>query len=64
MLPVIVGVAVEKAVNKMELDFSGVMPSVVNALIIFLIVAVTVPLAKWLLTKYPVPGLSALVMSI
>lgn len=45
-------------------DFADVKPSVVNALIIFMIVAVTVPLAKYIFNRYPVVGVTPLVNSI
>lgn len=48
----------------MSLDLADIKPSVLNALMIFLIVAITVPLAKFLLNKYRVPGLSDLVSAI
>jgi hypothetical protein len=48
----------------MTFDFSDVRPGVVNAMIIFGIVAVTVPLAKWVLNRYPLPGLTSLVNAI
>lgn len=49
---------------ELKLDMAGVMPSLINALVILLIVAITVPAAKWALAKYPVPGLSDLVNAI
>lgn len=48
----------------MELDMSNVKPTVVSAITILLIVMIMVPLAKWTLNKYPVPGLTDLVNSI
>lgn len=48
----------------MELDMSNVKPTVLTALTVLLLVMVTVPLAKFVLTKYPVPGLTQLVHAI
>lgn len=48
----------------MELDMSNVKPTVVSAITILLIVMITVPLSKWLLNRYPVPGLTDLVNAI
>lgn len=63
IVPVLVGLAIEKAVNRMELDFSDVKPTVLSALTIFLIVVVTVNLGKFLATKYHIPGLSELILN-
>jgi hypothetical protein len=43
---------------------SNIKPSILSALTILLIVAITVPLAKWALNRYPVPGLTDLVNAI
>jgi hypothetical protein len=48
----------------MEFDFSDIKPSVLNAITILLIVMITVPLAKWGLNKWPVPGLTQLVNAV
>lgn len=48
----------------MELDMSNIKPTVLSAITVFLMVAITVPLAKWLLNKYHVPGFTDLVNSI
>lgn len=48
----------------MELDFADVKPSVLNVVIVTLIVVVTIPLLKALMVRYPVPGLSNLVLSV
>lgn len=46
------------------IDMSNVKPSVLSMITIFLIVLITVPLAKVALNKFPVPGLTDLVNSI
>lgn len=48
----------------MEFDFSDVKPSVLNALTILLIVIITVPLAKWAVNRWPVPGLKDLINAV
>jgi len=48
----------------MEFDMSDIKPTVVSALIVFLFVVLTVPLAKWVVNKYPVPGLTDLINAI
>lgn len=48
----------------MELELPDFKPSIYTALIILLVVVLTVPLAKAAMTKWPVPGLSDLVMAI
>jgi hypothetical protein len=48
----------------MEFDFSDIKPSVVTALTVLLLVMVTVPLAKYVLNRWPVPGLSDLVNAV
>lgn len=48
----------------MEFDMSDLKPTVVSALMVLLLVAVTVPLAKFLVNKYPVPGLTDLINAI
>ena len=47
-----------------ELEGADIHPNLGNILIIFLIVLVTVPLAKALSVRYPVPGLSNLIAAI
>jgi hypothetical protein len=46
------------------LDFADIKPSVLNAVMITLVVIVMIPLAKFLLNKYPVRGLTDLVNSV
>ncbi len=48
----------------LEFDFSDVKPSVFNALLISLIVILTIPLWKWAMDRWPVPGLSQLVKAV
>lgn len=48
----------------MEFDFSDVKPSVLNALTISLIVIITIPLWKWALNRWPIPGLKDLVQAV
>ena len=48
----------------MEFDFSDIKPSVLNALTILLLIMITVPLAKYVLNRFPVPGLTDLVNAI
>lgn len=48
----------------MDFDFSDVKPGVFNALIIFFIVMITVPLGKVILNRWPVMGLTDLVNAI
>lgn len=48
----------------MELDFASIKPSVLNALIITLIIIVTIPLFRWALNTYPVPGLTDLINAV
>jgi len=45
-------------------DMGDLKPSLLNALVVFAIVVITVPLAKFALNKVPVPGLTALVNAI
>lgn len=45
-------------------DFADVKPSVLNILIIVLIVVMFVPLLKYLVTRFPIPGFSELVLSV
>lgn len=47
-----------------EIDMSNVKPTVLTAVTILLIVLITVPLAKWALNMYPVPGLTQLVNAV
>lgn len=46
------------------LDLADVKPSIWSVVLIFLIVLLTVPTAKFLANKFPVPGLTDLVNSI
>lgn len=43
---------------------SNIKPTLLSAATILLIVVITVPLAKWALNRYPVPGLTALVNAV
>jgi hypothetical protein len=45
-------------------DMGDLKPSLLNALVVFAIVLITVPLAKWALNAFPVPGLTAMVNAI
>jgi hypothetical protein len=47
-----------------ELDMSNVKPTLISALTILLIVVITVPLAKVVLNRWPVPGLTPLVNAV
>lgn len=47
-----------------EIDFSNVKPGVLSALTILLIVMITVPLAKYVLNRWRVPGLTDLVNAV
>lgn len=48
----------------MEFDMSDIKPSVITAITILLIVVITVPLAKYLLNRFPVPGLTDLINAV
>jgi hypothetical protein len=48
----------------MELDFSDIKPSVLNALTIALTVIIMIPLLKFVLNKWQVPGLTDLVNAV
>ena len=48
----------------MKVDFVDLKPSIFNALIFFLYAMVVIPLGKFILLKYQVPGLSQLAASI
>lgn len=48
----------------MEFDMANVKPTILTAITILMIVLVTVPVSKWLLNKYPVPGLTDLVNAV
>lgn len=48
----------------MEFDLADIKPSVVTAITILLIVVITVPLAKWGLNRFPVPGLTELINAV
>jgi hypothetical protein len=48
----------------MEFDMANIKPTVLSALTVLLLVAVTVPLAKYALNRWHVPGLTELVNSI
>lgn len=44
----------------MELDLADVKPSVFNLVILTFMVVIGLNLGKWLLNKYPIPGLTEL----
>lgn len=46
------------------IDVADIKPSVLSALTVFIMVAVTVPLAKYVLNRWPLPGVTPLVNSI
>lgn len=46
------------------MDLASVKPSIMSALVIFLIVMITVPLAKYAFAQFYVPGLSELTAAI
>lgn len=46
------------------IDVADIKPSVLSALTIFVMVAVTVPLAKYVFNRWPLPGVTPLVNSI
>lgn len=46
------------------IEMADLKPSVLTALTVLLIVMITVPLAKWALNRYPVPGLTQLVNAV
>jgi hypothetical protein len=48
----------------MEIDMSNIKPTLLSALTVLLLVAVTVPLAKYALNRWHVPGLTELVNAI
>lgn len=48
----------------MEINMADIKPTVLSAMTILLIVIVTVPVSKWLLNKFPVPGLTDLVNAV
>lgn len=48
----------------MDIDMSNVKPTVLSALTVLLIVMITVPLAKFVLNRFPVPGLTDLANAI
>jgi hypothetical protein len=45
----------------MKLDLAEIKPSVYNLVILTFMVVIGLNLAKWLLNKYPIPGLTDLV---
>lgn len=47
-----------------EFDMADVKPTILSALTVFLLVLITVPLAKVVLNKYQVPGLTNLVNAV
>jgi hypothetical protein len=48
----------------MNFDFSDIKPSVLNALIILATVTITVPLAKVVVNRFPIPGVTELINAI
>lgn len=46
------------------IDVADIKPSVLSALTVFIMVAVTVPLAKYVFNRWPLPGVTPLVNSI
>lgn len=48
----------------MQLDMSNLKPTVLSAITVLLVVMVTVPLAKFALNKYRVPGLTDLINAV
>jgi len=48
----------------LEFDFSDIKPSVFSAVIIFLVVVITVPFAKWAFNRWQIPGFTQLVNAI
>lgn len=48
----------------MNLDFADVKPSVLNWVVVGLMAATFIVFAKWLMQKWPVPGLSDVVASV
>jgi hypothetical protein len=47
-----------------EIDMANIKPSVLSALTLLLLIMVTVPLAKYVLNRWPVVGLTDLVNAI
>lgn len=48
----------------MDIDMSNVKPGVLSAITVLLLVMITVPLAKYVLNRWPVPGLTDLANAI
>lgn len=48
----------------MDIDMSNVKPTVLSALTLLLMIMLVVPLAKFVLNRWPVPGLTDLVNAI
>ena len=48
----------------MFVDMSNLKPTIYNAIIILACVIITVPLAKYAVNRFPVPGLTPLVNAI
>lgn len=46
---------------ELPMDMADIRPNVLNLLTIFLAVLITVPVSKWFVQKYPVPGVADLV---
>ena len=45
----------------MEMDFADVKPSIVSWVIVGLMAITFIVFAKWLTTKYPIPGVSEVI---
>ncbi len=48
----------------MELDFSDLKPSVLNAITVALIIIIMIPLLKFVFNKWRVPGLTDLINAV
>jgi len=48
----------------MDLDMADLKPSLLTAALVLLIVIVGIPVCKWVVNKWPVPGLTPLVNAV
>jgi riboflavin transporter FmnP len=48
----------------MKLDFADVKPSLVSWVIVGLMASTFIVLAKWLVNKYPIPGVSEVINAV
>lgn len=48
----------------MKLDFAQMKPGIVNCVILFLMILVVVPVGKYALTQFYIPGLSELAKAV